>query len=304
MLTVAHRYLLSVAQTGSIRASSQALNVAASAISRQIQLVEHQFGYKLFERFPSGMVLTHEGQILVHHLSRTVRELELAQAEMNALHDLVTGTIHFSAIEGVLSSWLLPAMGKFRETYPGINFNGRILGSQAAYELVMSDRLDFGVVVYDSEWHGVDIHRHIDTPLVVAMPPSHPFCAQQAVSLKDLSSEPLTMLDRNFTTRDVFDKIVTISGMSMNVAFEVNHIEIAKRYVMATGGVTILPEYAVTTEVAHGQLVMRPLAHARAVLDTVLFTRKSATQSKSTQRFIEELLSVTEIFASTQDGRK
>ncbi|MEM8555043.1 MAG: LysR family transcriptional regulator [Pseudomonadota bacterium] len=137
MLSTAHRYVLSVAETGSIRASSQALNVAASAISRQIQLVEHQFGYPLFERFASGMVLTPEGQILAQHLKRTAREVELAQAEINALHGLVTGTIRFAAIEGVLASWLIPAMALFRAQHPGITFEGQILGSQAAYDLVM-----------------------------------------------------------------------------------------------------------------------------------------------------------------------
>ncbi|MEO3416113.1 LysR family transcriptional regulator [Roseovarius sp. CAU 1744] len=290
MLSTAHRYLLSVAETGSIRASSQALNVAASAISRQIQILEHQFGHPLFERFASGMVLTPEGRIVAHHLQRTAREIELAEAEINALHDLVTGTIRFAAIEGVLASWLIPAMSSFRERHPSVQFEGRILGSNSAYELVMADRLDFGIVVWDEEWSGIDIRKSFDTPLLVAMRPDHPLVAERAIPLTALASEPLTLLDDGFTTRLVVDKMFAKSEVAKNVALDVNHIEIAKRYVQATGGVTILPEYAVSVEVAEGTLVSRPLAHARAVLKTVLFTRSRSTHIRATECFLDRLV--------------
>ncbi|MDE4193205.1 LysR family transcriptional regulator [Phaeobacter gallaeciensis] len=290
MLSTAHRYVLSVAETGSIRSSSQRLNVAASAISRQIQLVEHQFGYPLFERFASGMVLTHEGQILVRHLRHTAREVELAQAEMNALHGLVTGTIRFAAIEGVLTSWLIPAMAAFRAQHPGVTFEGQILGSQAAYDLVMVDRLDFGVVVYTDEWPGIEIRKRYDTPLLAAMHPDHPLAGHPAISLELLAREPLIMLDRSYATRTAFDRLIANAGLTSVVAFDVNHIEIAKRYVLETKGMTILPEYAVSMEVTDGSMVTRPLTTGQAVLDTVLFTRKSATHNKATDSFLRALM--------------
>ncbi|MEM7641343.1 MAG: LysR family transcriptional regulator [Pseudomonadota bacterium] len=295
MLPTAHRYILSVAETGSIRASSQALNVAASAISRQIQQVEHQFGHPLFERFASGMVLTPEGRILERHLRRTAREIEMAQAEIDDLHGLVTGNIRFAAIEGVLASWLIPAMTDFRARHPGIQFDGRILGSQAAYEMVMTERLDFGVVVLDETWPGIDIHRRYDTPLLAVMRPDHALGDKEVLSLKDIASEPLTMLDSGFTTRLVFDQILARSGMAATVAFEVNHIEIAKRHVRAAGGITILPEYAVSVEIADGTFVARPLIEAPALLDTVLFTRQDTARTKAADRFLDGLVAASVI---------
>lgn len=241
------------------------------------------------------MVLTSEGRILARHLRRTAREIEMAQAEIDDLHGLVTGTIRFAAIEGVLASWLIPAMADFRGRHPGIQFDARILGSQAAYEMVMAERLDFGVVVWDESWPGVDILRRYDTPLLAVMRPDHHLNREGVLSLHDLAHEPLTMLDRGFMTRLVFDLAMAKSQITATIAFEVNHIEIAKRHVLATGGITILPEYAISVEIADGSLAACPLTEAPELLDTVLFTRQNTARTKAADRFLEELLAIATI---------
>ncbi len=54
-----------VAQTGSIRKASEALDVAPSSVSRKIALIEHQIGTTLLERTAAGVVLTHAGRMVV-----------------------------------------------------------------------------------------------------------------------------------------------------------------------------------------------------------------------------------------------
>lgn len=58
MLSSELRYFLAVATTGSLRAASQQLFVAVSAISRQVQRLEERMGVSLFERHARGMILT------------------------------------------------------------------------------------------------------------------------------------------------------------------------------------------------------------------------------------------------------
>lgn len=75
------KYFLTVAETGSIRQASLSLHVSASAISRQIQNLEHSFQTTLFDRCADGMLLTEEGRVLALHMQRTMREMELARAK-------------------------------------------------------------------------------------------------------------------------------------------------------------------------------------------------------------------------------
>jgi DNA-binding transcriptional LysR family regulator len=48
------RYLDEVARAGSIRQASLRLNVAASAINRQIMMLEAEMGGQIFERLPAA----------------------------------------------------------------------------------------------------------------------------------------------------------------------------------------------------------------------------------------------------------
>ena len=62
MHAIVLKYLEEVARRGSIRKASRALNVASSAINRQILKLEEELGTPLFQRLPAGMRLTPAGE--------------------------------------------------------------------------------------------------------------------------------------------------------------------------------------------------------------------------------------------------
>src|ERR1700720_440436 len=81
-------YVDEVARTASIRKAATHLNVAASAISRQILALEIQLGTPLFQRLPKKLVLTAAGEILIGHIRQTLKELTRAQAKIEELKGL------------------------------------------------------------------------------------------------------------------------------------------------------------------------------------------------------------------------
>ena len=58
--TAALRYFYEVAKYGSFRLAADRIHIAASAISRQIQLLEQELEVKLFARDRKGLRLTAE----------------------------------------------------------------------------------------------------------------------------------------------------------------------------------------------------------------------------------------------------
>jgi DNA-binding transcriptional LysR family regulator len=54
-----------VAETGSFTAAAAELNLSQSAISRQVQQLEHYFGFSLFERHTRKVALTERGMALI-----------------------------------------------------------------------------------------------------------------------------------------------------------------------------------------------------------------------------------------------
>ena len=82
-------YVDEVARTGSIRKAASHLNVAASAISRQILALETQLGTPLFHRLPKKLILTAAGEVLIGHIRQTLKELTRAQAKIEGGANIV-----------------------------------------------------------------------------------------------------------------------------------------------------------------------------------------------------------------------
>src|SRR5258708_37145545 len=95
-------YVDEVARTGSIRKAAAHLNVAASAISRQILALETQLGTPLFQRLPKKLILTAAGEILIGHVRQSLKELTRAQAKIEELYRLRRGKITVAYM-----SWLV-----------------------------------------------------------------------------------------------------------------------------------------------------------------------------------------------------
>jgi DNA-binding transcriptional LysR family regulator len=56
------KYLDEVVRTDSIRGAAEKLNVAASAVNRQILVLEEDLGTPVFQRLPKGLRLTAAGK--------------------------------------------------------------------------------------------------------------------------------------------------------------------------------------------------------------------------------------------------
>ena len=73
-----------VARERSIRRAAEKLNVSASALSRQMQLLEQDFGARLFARIPQGVQLTEQGRTLLRQAEKWLDDESGLRAAMRA----------------------------------------------------------------------------------------------------------------------------------------------------------------------------------------------------------------------------
>jgi len=91
--TAALRYFYEVAKYGSFRLAADRIHIAASAISRQIQLLEQELEVKLFARDRKGLRLTAAGEALLYRVRKAINELDIARSEIDLLHGSHKGTV-------------------------------------------------------------------------------------------------------------------------------------------------------------------------------------------------------------------
>ena len=69
------RYFLAVGEEQHFRRAAQRLRVAQPALSRQIQMLEEELGFKLFKRLPRGVKITDAGKLFLDDARRILQEV-------------------------------------------------------------------------------------------------------------------------------------------------------------------------------------------------------------------------------------
>jgi DNA-binding transcriptional LysR family regulator len=179
--------------------------------------------------------------------------MELARSKIDRIHSLITGTIRFAIIEATAQTWLFPIINKFTKEYPGVKFEGRIVGSESVYEALNADQVDFGIAMEIALPSGIDIIERIDTKLQAVMSPDHPLAQYEALALEDIAPHVLIMLNAHYLTRKLINSASRQRGIELNIVFELDNIELIKQFVLSSKGLTILPSYSVGTEEIDGQ---------------------------------------------------
>lgn len=285
------KYFLAVAETGSVRQASDRMNVSASALSRQIQNLEHEIGATLFERRVNGMVLTQEGRILKRHMQRTMRELELAQSHINNLHGLRNGRVSYVTIDGVASPMLLPAIAKFQTRYPQIQFSGTIAGSEQVLSAVLGDDVDFGVALRIIEHPDIEVVKEFPTRFQAAMSSTHRLAQKESISLEELSREPLTLLNDAFESTRILKHELQDRGLSLSLAHELDNVELVKRAVLLSDTLTVLPDFALRDDLRLTDLNVVEISGTYPTSSAIVFSRKGRHQTHATNRFFDFLIS-------------
>jgi len=114
------RFFLAVARTGSIRAGAETLGVNHSTVSRRINAYEKKLGVRLFERLPTGYVLTAAGEDMVASVERIEDEVASLDRQVFGQDAQLNGNLRVTMPLPLVLHLLMPDLAKFSETYPGI----------------------------------------------------------------------------------------------------------------------------------------------------------------------------------------
>lgn len=122
-----------VAKAGSFTAAAETLNISQSALSRSIQLLEHQLKVKLFERVPRGLVLTKRGENLLSATERAFEEFLRAEMLMLEEEEEPQGTLKVATTMAIATVWIMPHLRDFLRKYPKIQLS--IIGNDEELDL-------------------------------------------------------------------------------------------------------------------------------------------------------------------------
>ena len=182
------RYFVAIGEEENYRRAAQRLNVAQTALSTQIQDLEAELGFKLFDRLPRGVKLSAAGRLFLEDARRILQQVSEAAARAARVARGQSGTLRVGFTENASWRGIVPdSFRRFRERQPDAELQLTPATSLEQIEALRSGRLDAGFVFNmpktDAELDHLPVAmQHVE----LAVPKGHALARMKNVRLRDL----------------------------------------------------------------------------------------------------------------------
>ena len=284
-IAIAYRYFLAVAEAGSVRAAARDLNVAASAVSRQLQQLEQSLGAALFDRSGRGLQLTPAGEVLLRGLRQASQAHERTLDELSALKGLQRGLLRIATVESVSVSILPDMLLRFAGAYPGIEVSVTVAGSEAVTDMLRDHQADLGFTFNPSSLEGLVALASSDLHLGAVMSPQHPLAKAGKLALADCLSHPLAWPSRGLSLRAILDSVP--AARQVRPGFECNSLRLMASLARRGSCIAFQTVIGIEQELAARTLVFVPLTDKRLPVDRLrLLARQGASGRPAAEAFL------------------
>ena len=250
---------VAVAEKKSFVQAATLLHLSQPAISAQIQRLEQDIGVMLFDRTRRSVKLTAAGEAFLEGARTTLGAAsEAARAAQRAA---MQQTERFRlGFPPSASREIVPGIvTEFHRRFPQVKLDLHSFHTSTTVTELQRSAIDMGFVRLPVEAKGLQIIPAHQEPMMLCLPPGHPLCSAQRVTVADLRSERFIMYERKWAP-GFYDRIVrrcNDAGFTPIVSNEIDEMYLAPALVAAGEGIAILPKMVVNAPV--GNTVLREL---------------------------------------------
>jgi DNA-binding transcriptional LysR family regulator len=253
------RYVDQVARLGSIRRAAGVLNVASSAVNRQILKLEAEMGTALFERVGNGVRPTAAGELVIRHARDTLSKWQSVRTEISALAGDIHGEVRIVSIPSPLVAILPRALEATSRRHPHIVFRVVDASPNEHAEEMRAGRADIALQFIDRRQRGYQVLARIKMHLGAIMRPEHPLAKRKAVTLTECAAFPVCMLSDPWLLNATAETEFTRSGAQFRSVLLTNSLGMTRSIMLAGLGIGFFTPTGFVDELKSGALVHVPL---------------------------------------------
>jgi DNA-binding transcriptional LysR family regulator len=192
------RYFIAVGEEQHYGRAAKRLHVAQPALSRQIQDLEDEIGFKLFDRLPRGVKISAAGKLFLEDARRILQQLNESTVRAKRAATGQTGTLRVGFIESISWHGVVPdSFRLFRERQPDAELEVKPLSSLEQLEAVSAGQLDAGYVHATANTNRELAQLVVSVlNLMLAVPTGHPLAKLNKLRLRDLRDSSFVWFPR------------------------------------------------------------------------------------------------------------
>ena len=248
------RYFLAVADTGGFSAAAARANVSQPALSRQIKLLEDEFGVSLFERQARGARLTDAGVRLTARARELLREAGEFKADIAEAATAPSGNVVWAVPSSLHSLLTAPVAAAFVAQYPNVSLSVIEGTSRAMREALAEGRADVAVFSKAEPLEPLDVRPLLTEALCAIAPVEAKLRFDHPIELAELMNHPLILTAAPNSLRLLLDRAFRAVGETCRARVQVETSPLVMHLVRAGLGWSALP-YCSIHELLQADLV-------------------------------------------------
>ncbi|MBB6669238.1 LysR family transcriptional regulator [Cohnella nanjingensis] len=248
---------------GSFNKAAEALFLSQPSVSARIQSLERELDCELFDRSGKKIFLTEKGELFLPYAQQILQSFRVSKQLLQ--HPTALPPELRVGSTSLASGYLMPNLLRaFAEQHPEVRVKLTTGPSDEILAKVLNKELDFGFV-RNLAHPGIQSERIYEDPIRLYVPAGHRFLDAASLSLEDVASEPLVNFECDsldwLRVHRLFDRLAS----PPDFAYQVDHVEAAKRLIVQGAGIGFLPELSVRHESEAGRIFAVPLAELAGI---------------------------------------
>ncbi|MDO6730041.1 LysR family transcriptional regulator [Marinovum sp. 2_MG-2023] len=258
--TVQSASFLVACEEGSIRSASERLGVEPSTISRQIKALEDSLGTALIERGRRGVRATEAGILLRTYLKHQQSEQEALLSDFDALKGMRRGELVIAVGDGFISDFVGNAVKSYKAAFPGFTYDLLSGSTEQVLHAVRTDRAHLGLAYNARTERAIRSVAQVKQPLDLLVSPTSEWAdLPEPVTMAQLETLPSALLKSGFGVGDMIAVAEGAHGVRLQALVRSNSLAVLRNFVREGLGVTVLPAFVVTREIADGTIITKSL---------------------------------------------
>ena len=185
------RFFLVILEEGSLRRAAKRLHISQPALTRQMQLLEHDVGGRILERTSAGVRPTGEGRALAEKAKALLGHYDSTMAEARRMIRGGGEQLRVGYIASAGQEYLGPALIKLYRLHPEIKTKLLDLTTGEEIMALRQGEIDLALTYLGRDLFSQDFcTRKVATvPSLAALPIKHRLASQMQISISQLKNE-------------------------------------------------------------------------------------------------------------------
>jgi DNA-binding transcriptional LysR family regulator len=235
------RTFVAVAELGTVSKAALHLRISQPALSRQINDLEQEFGFRLFDRVGRRLFLTAAGEHLLGDCRGVLGQAGALGERVALLRRGDTGVLKVATSPQMIESVLATFLSRYAVRFPNVQVKlTEALGPEQV-ALLERGEVHIGIRHDQGGDHGFGRLVLPADDILAASNPSTRTGHATTIDIVRLASSPLLLLESGYSVRRMFDAACRFARVEPNIALESRSPHTLLALAEAGHGIAIIP---------------------------------------------------------------